>query len=301
MLGFGKNSKKSDSTTSDSIKTGSEATFVQDVLEGSKSAPVLVYFTAAWCGPCKSFGPELEKSVRKAGATLVKLDVDSCQRVAAQMGVQSIPAVFAFVDGRPVDGFMGVRAAREIDEFVGRFAAAEGGDLDQEIEAAESLLTCGAAVEAAQRFAAILSQQPDYAASLGGLARAYLATGNIKGAESILDSAPESVADAKEITAAKAAVELAMQAADAGPVAELRQRLGNDPDDHQARLDLAASLLAEGRSADAIDELLELFRRDREWREGAAQAQLIKIFDSLKPNDPVALKGRRKLSSLIFS
>ena len=297
MLGLGKNSAP------DLVKTGSEATFVKDVIEGSQRAPVIAYFSAAWCGPCKTFGPELESAVRSAGGavTLVKFDLDNCRQIAAQMGIQSIPAVFAFVGGRPVDGFMGARTASEISAFIGKLAkSGAGSENDAAVEEAEELLASGAAVEAAQRFAAVLAEFPENAASLGGLARAYLALGNIESAQGIVDSAPATIADSQEVAAAKAAIELARQAANTGPLGELRSRVQANPDDHQSRFDLATALHAAGQDEEAIEELLQLFRRDREWQDGAAQAQLLRIFESLKPNDPVALKGRRKLASLVF-
>ena len=297
MLELGKNSAP------DPVKNGSEATFVKDVIEGSQRAPVIAYFSAAWCGPCKTFGPELESAVRRAAGavTLVKLDLDSCQQIAAQMGIQSIPAVFAFVGGRPVDGFMGARTASEINAFIGKLAkSGAGSDNEAAVREAEELLASGAAVEAAQRFAAVLSEFPEHAASLAGLARAHLALGNIESAEGIVNSAPASIAGAREVAAAKAAVELAKQAANTGPLGELRSRVQANPEDHQSRLDLATALHAQGQDEEAIDELLQLFRRDREWQDGAARLQLLRIFESLKPNDPVALKGRRRLASLVF-
>ncbi len=286
------------------IKAGTEASFASDVIEASRQAPVFAYFSAVWCGPCKTFGPELEKTVQDAGKgiSLVKFDVDNCQRIAAQMGIQSIPAVFVFVDGKPVDGFMGARTGSELKDFVSRFASSGAGEsVDAEVEEAENLLTSGAAVEAAQRFAAILSEFPENAASFGGMARAYLALGNIDSAEAVLDSVPDAIVEARAVVAAKAAVELAKQASNAGSVPDLRRKVEQNPNDHQSRFELATALRANGQDEAAIDELLELFRRDREWQEGAAQAQLMRIFESLKPGDPVALKGRRRLSSLIFA
>ena len=293
-----------DMNASGPVKNGSEATFMKDVIEESRNAPVLVYFSAAWCGPCKTFGPLLEKSVREAGGRLsmVKIDVDASQRIAAQMGIQSIPAVFAFVDGKPIDGFMGAKSRSEISEFVGNLiGSGEGDDLDGAIEQAEALLSEGAAVEAAQLFASVLSSDQENAAAYSGLVRACLELGDVEKAEAMLNSVPDAISATKEIAAAGAAIELARQAASAGPEAEIRTKLESNPDDHQARLDLAMSLHAAGKSADAIDELLELFRRDREWQDGAARVHLMQIFDLLKPNDPVALRGRRKLSSMIFA
>ena len=291
-------------TSSGSVKTGSEATFASDVIEASRGAPVIAYFSASWCGPCKTFGPALEAAVQaaKGAVTLVKFDVDTCQQLAAQLGVQSVPTVFGFAGGQPVDGFMGAQPASQIKALVSKLAKmGKGDDVSADIEEAENLLTSGAAVEAAQRFASILGEQPDNAAAIGGMARAYLSLGNIDSAEAILNSAPAEIAESREILAAKASVDLARQAAGTGPVGELRSKVSADPGDHEARLKLAVALHADGRNEEAIDELLELFRRDREWRDGAAQTQLLKIIDSLKPNDPVALKGRRRLSSMIFA
>ncbi len=286
------------------IKDGSEATFVEDVLEASREQPVIVYFSAAWCGPCKTFGPELERAVQSAGGKvrMVKIDTEANRQLAAQMRIQSIPAVFAFLDGRPVDGFVGAKTGSELAAFIRKLAAdGDGGERDEYIRQAEELLERGAAVEAAQLYSAILAEDPEDAACYAGMIRAYLALGDTAKAEGMLNSAPASIADAKEITAVAAAIELAARAASAGPANDLRQRLQANGDDHQARLDLALALFADDDIEGAIDELLELFRRDREWNDGAAREQLFKIFDSQKPNHPAVLSGRRRLSSMIFS
>lgn len=286
------------------IKDISEATFMEDVIEASKEVPVIVDFWAPWCGPCKTLGPMLEQAVSAAGGKvrMVKLNVDENQQVAAQLRIQSIPTVYAFVDGRPVDGFQGAVSAPEIKEFVGRLAAMAGdGGLSEALEAAEEMLAQGAAVDAAQTFAAILGEEPANAAALGGLARAHLALGEIEKAEALLDAAPAESAGAPELEAARAQIALARQTAETGPVDELRAAVAHDPDNHQARYDLALALHAAGDVEAAVDELLDLFRRDREWNEGAAKAQLFTIFEALKPQDPIVLRGRRKLSSMIFA
>ncbi len=286
------------------IKEGSEATFVEDVLEASRAQPVIAYFSAAWCGPCKTFGPELERAVRAAGGKvrLVKIDTEANRQLAAQMRIQSIPAVYAFQDGRPVDGFAGAKTGSELTAFIRKLAADSGnGEIEEIISQAEELLARGAAVEAAQHFSAVLAEDPENAACYAGMIRAYLALGDTAKAEGLLNSAPESIAGSKEISAVVAAIELAAQAASAGPVNDLRQRLRVDENDHQARLDLAVAMFAGDDIDGAIDELLELFRRDREWQDGAAREQLFKIFDSQKPNHPAVLRGRRRLSSMIFS
>lgn len=282
---------------------GSEAGFIQDVIEGSAESPVVVYFRADWCGPCKTFGPALEKAVRDAGGSvkLVKIDVDANRQLAAQMGVQSIPSVFVFKEGRPVDGFMGAKSASQLAEFIAEIAPDSGnGAESEELERAESLLKSGAAVEAAQICAMVLSRSAENAAAYGGLIRANLALGELQRAEGLLNSVPESIVDKKEITAARAQLEIAKEASEAGPIPELRTKLADNPDEHGVRYELASALHASGKTEEAIDELMELFRRDREWNDGAARSQLFRIFDALEPNDPVALKGRRRLSSLVF-
>lgn len=286
------------------IKDGSEATFMQDVIEASREVPVIVDFWAPWCGPCKTLGPALEAAVTEAKGKvrMVKVNVDENQMIAGQLRIQSIPTVYAFWQGQPVDGFQGAIPGSEIRKFLDRIIALGGdGGLAEAIEAAEAMLAEGAAVDAAETFAAILGEEPENAAAYGGLIRAHLALGNIEQAEAFADNAPKSIATAKEIEAARAQINLAKQAAKAGPVAELEAVVAADPANHQARFDLAAALLAQDRTEEAVDQLLELFRLDREWNGGAAKTQLFTIFDALNAKDPIVLKGRRKLSSMIFA
>ena len=294
-------------TADDLIKDGSEASFMQDVIETSNDVPVIVDFWAPWCGPCKTLGPALEQAVTAAGGKvrMVKVDIDQNQAIAAQLRIQSIPTVYAFHQGQPVDGFQGAVPPSEIQAFVDRVADLGGdgndGGLSEAIEAAEEMLAQGAAADAAQTFAAILGEDPNNAIAYGGLVRAHIAADDLDQAEAILNGASVEISDAPEIEAARAQLELARQAADAGPVAELRASVDANPDDHAARFDFANALQANGESQAAVDELLELFRRDKEWNDGAAKAQLFTIFEALKPNDPVVLNGRRKLSSMIFA
>lgn len=291
----------------DLIKDVSEADFMAEVVEASQTVPVIVDFWAPWCGPCKTLGPALEEAVTRAkGAVrMAKVNVDENQMIAGQLRVQSIPTVYAFWKGQPVDGFQGAVPPSEIDAFVARVVEAAGGDasggLDDAIAAAEEMLEQGAAADAAQTFAAILQEDGANAAAYGGLVQAYIALKDLDQAEAILNGAPAEISGASELEAAHAALELARQAENAGPVADLRAAVEANPDDHQARFDLAQALQAAGQTEEAVEELLDLFRRDRDWNDGAAKTQLFTIFDALKANDPIALNGRRKLSSMIFA
>jgi len=301
MLEFGENKGGADT---DLVTNGTEATFIADVIDTSKEIPVIVDFWAPWCGPCKSLGPALEAEVKAAGGKvrMVKINVDENQQLAAQMRVQSIPSVFAFHEGKPVDGFMGNQAPAQIKAFVAKLAElGPDGGLSEAIEMAEQMLADGAAVDAAQTFAAILEEDGENAAAYAGLVRAHLALDEADKAKAFLAAVPDAIKDAPEIAAIQAQIDLAEAAAEAGPIGELRAAISANPDDHQSRLDMATALAATGDNEAAIDELLELFRRDRDWNDGAAKAQLFKIFDALKPNDPAVLAGRRKLSSMIFS
>jgi putative thioredoxin len=279
-------------------------TFVKDVIEESRRQPVLVDFWAPWCGPCRQLTPIIEKVVRaaKGKVKLVKMNIDEHPAVAGQMGIQSIPAVIAFADGQPVDGFMGALPEGQVQGFIERLVKEPiGADGADALKDAEAALAGGDAAGAASLYAGLLAKEPENVAALAGLARSYVQTGAIEQARQTLALVPEAKRNDPAMAAARAALELAEQAQSVGPADELAQKVAANPADHQSRFDLAVALNADGRRDEAAEHLLEIVKRDRKWNDDGARKQLVQFFEAWGATDPATVEGRKRLSSILFA
>ena len=288
----------------DTIKDTTTAAFGKDVIEASKTVPVLVDFWAPWCGPCKQLTPIIEKVVGSYGGKvrMVKINIDEHPAIAGQLRVQSIPTVYAFKDGRPVDGFMGALPESQVREFVDRLVGADAAaDIAGALEEADKLFEAGDIQTAAEIYGTILQDDREHLLALAGLAKCYLKTGDLERAEQTIGFVPPDKREQQMIQGIRVAIDLAKRGADPNKLDELKAKVAASPADHQARIDLAVALAAADDKEGAMTELLESFRRDRNWNEQAARKQLVQLFDAWGPKDPATLEGRRRLSSLLFA
>ncbi|WP_223971215.1 thioredoxin [Bradyrhizobium sp. RD5-C2] len=291
----------------DLIKETTTQTFVKDVIEESRRQPVMIDFWAPWCGPCRQLTPMLEKAVRnaKGRVKLVKMNIDEHPQIPGQMGIQSIPAVIAFVNGQPADGFMGAVPESQINAFIEKITkgvpAAGEPNLAEILAEADAVLAEGDVEAAAQIYAEVLAHDATNIAALAGLAKCYVTSGAVEQAKQTLAMVPESKRNDAGVKAVQAAIDLAEQAQSVGPIAELEQKVAADPLDHQARFDLATALNAINRRTEATEQLLAIVKRDRKWNDDGARKQLVQFFEAWGGTDEATVEGRRRLSTILFS
>jgi putative thioredoxin len=286
------------------VKDTTTQAFVKDVIEESRKQPVLVDFWAPWCGPCKQLTPVLEKSVRaaKGKVKLVKMNIDDHPAIPGQMGIQSIPAVIAFVNGQPADGFMGALPESQVTAFLERLTKDSiGGEAQDLLKAADAALAEGNSAGAADLYAQVLAEDNGNVSALAGLARSHVDSGATEQAKQTLELVPEAKRNDPAVVAARAALELAEQAKSVGPLADLEQKVAANPLDHQARFDLALALNANGQRMDAVEHLISIVKRDRKWNDDGARKQLVQFFEAWGPTDEATIEGRRRLSSILFA
>ena len=286
------------------VKDTTTQAFVKDVIEESKRQPVLVDFWAPWCGPCKQLTPVLEKAVRaaKGKVKLVKMNIDDHPAIPGQMGIQSIPAVIAFVDGRPADGFMGALPETQVVAFLDRLTKDSiGGETKDLLKVADAALADGDPAGAASLYAQLLAEDNGNVQALAGLARCYVETGALDQARQTLAMIPDSKRGESAVAAAQAALQLAEQVKTLRPLAELEQKVAANPLDHQARFDLALALNGKGRRLDALEQLISIVKRDRKWNDDGARKQLVQFFEAWGPTDEATIEGRKRLSSILFA
>jgi putative thioredoxin len=286
------------------IKETTTQAFVKDVIEESRRQPVLVDFWAPWCGPCRQLTPILEKAVRaaKGKVKLTKMNIDEHPAIPGQMGIQSIPAVIAFVNGQPADGFLGALPENQVTAFIERLTKDQvGGEEKDRLKLADAALVDGDPAGATELYAQILAEDSTNIHALAGLARCYVETGAIEQAKQTLALVPEAKRNEASVAAARAALELAEQATSVGPIAELEQKVSANAADHQARFDLAIALNAKGQRQEALDHLVEIVRRDRKWNDDGARKQLVQLFEAWGPTDELTIAGRKRLSSILFA
>ena len=286
------------------IKDTTTQAFVKDVIEESRRQPVLVDFWAEWCGPCKQLTPVLEKAVKaaKGKIKLVKMDIDKHPSIPGQMGIQSIPAVIAFVNGQPADGFLGALPESQVTDFIARITKDKlGGEAQDLLKTADEALTAGHAEDAVALYSEVLHEDPSNVPALAGLARAQVVTGALEQAKQTLARIPEAKRSDAAVAAARSALEVAEQAKSVGPLGELEQKVAANPLDHEACFDFAIALNAAGRRQEAADQLLAIVKRDRKWNDDGARKQLVQFFEAWGPTDEATVNGRRKLSSVLFA